>query len=53
MDDERILLQSQSVEIAETLANGNIRAKFVICDFGVNKNGLQVNKDKIINGISR
>ena len=48
MNDANIILETQAVEIAESMPNGNIRAKFVICDFGINKNKVQINRDTVI-----
>lgn len=45
---DREILETRRVELAEVLDNGNIRAKFVICDFDPNKNGTQINRDRIL-----
>lgn len=49
---DSILLNSNKVWISENAANGNMEAKFVICDFGVNANGVQLNRDTIENWMS-
>lgn len=46
---DKILLFSNKVWIAENTSNGNMVAKFCICDFDVNRNGVQLNRDTIEN----
>jgi len=48
-----IILQSSQVYLAENQENPNSHfAKFVICDFGRNKNGVAINKDTIKDWLS-
>ena len=48
-----IILQSSQVYLAENQENPNSHfAKFVICDFGRNKNGVALNKDTIDSWLS-
>lgn len=44
---ENILFNTSKVWIAEAADNGNMRARFVLCDFGVNLNGVQLNRETI------
>lgn len=44
---DSILLNSSRVWISENASNGNMQAKFVICDFGVNANGVRLNRETI------
>ena len=44
---DTVVLLSNRVWIAENASNGNMQAKFVICDFGTNKNGVRLNRDTI------
>lgn len=46
---DRVVLFSNKVWIAENTSNGNMQAKFCICDFGVNKNGVQLDRSQIEN----
>ena len=45
--NENISYISNRVELAENASNGNLVAKFCLCDFGVNHNGVQLNRDTI------
>lgn len=38
---------TKSIEISEIQSNGNILAKFCLCDFSVNGNGVQLNRDTV------
>ncbi len=44
---DKVILLSNRVWIAENASNGNMQAKFVICDFSTNKNGVRLNRDTI------
>ena len=46
---DKVILLSNQVWIAENASNGNMQAKFVICDFSKNKNGVRLNRDTIEN----
>lgn len=46
---DKVVLLSNRVWIAENASNGNMQAKFVICDFSTNKNGVRLNRDTIEN----
>lgn len=45
--NENVSYISNRVELAENASNGNLVAKFCLCDFGVNHNGVQLNRDTI------
>ena len=47
MGNESIQYVSNRVELAENAMNGNLVAKFCLCDFGVNHNGVKLNRDTI------
>ena len=38
---------TKSIEISEIQSNGNILAKFCLCDFSVNGNGVRLNRDTV------
>lgn len=46
---ENVKLFSDKVWVAENETNGNFTAKFAVCDFGVNGNGVQLERGKIEN----
>ena len=50
--NENIAFLSSRVILAENSANGNMVAKFCLCDFGVNHNGVQLNRDTIESWVS-
>lgn len=45
--NENISYISSRVELAENSTNGNLVAKFCLCDFGVNHNGVRLNRETI------
>lgn len=47
--NQNTLLFTQKVELAEKKENGNIIAKFILCDFDTNKNKVRLNRDTIEN----
>ena len=47
MGNENISYISNRVELAENASNGNLVAKFCLCDFGVNHNGVKLNRETI------
>lgn len=48
MDEEKIILYSNNkVEISESQDESYMNVKFIICDFGVNKNNVMLNRDTI------
>lgn len=49
---ENILFNADRVWLAESADNGNLRARFVLCDFGVNLNGVRLNRNTINNWMS-
>ncbi len=44
---ENISFLSNKVELAENKSNDNLIAKFCLCDFGVNHNGVQLNRETV------
>lgn len=38
---------TKRIEVSEVQSNGNIIAKFCLCDFSVNANGVQLNRDTV------
>lgn len=44
---DNLHLYVKSVEIAEELENGNLRLRFILCDFNPNGNGTRLNRDTI------
>ena len=47
MGNENVSYISNRVELAENASNGNLVAKFCLCDFGVNHNGVKLNRETI------
>jgi len=45
--NENISFLSNKVELAENKSNDNLIAKFCLCDFGVNHNGVQLNRETV------
>jgi hypothetical protein len=53
LDEEKIILYSNNkVEIPESQDESYMNVKFIICDFGVNKNNVMLNRDTIDSWIS-
>lgn len=48
---DHIKLFSNQVELS-SISNGNLQAKFILCDFSVNKNGVQLDRANIENWMS-
>lgn len=48
---DHIKLFSNQVELS-SISNGNLQAKFILCDFSVNKNGVQLDRSNIENWMS-
>lgn len=44
---DRFSFLTKQVEISEVQGNGNLTAKFCLCDFSVNANGVQLNRDTV------
>ena len=44
---EVLKVYSQDVEVAEVTQNGNLKLKFIICDFDPNRNNVALNRDTI------
>ena len=52
MMDDKMMFLSNRVELSENTSNDNLMAKFILCDFGTNHNGVRINREKVESWVS-